>query len=238
MKWLVSVIFLISEGNAVRRWAWPGKCVLLISWREIPSAVGENLQIATHFIDRTAEGFRFTWNSSRRPVNGCMSSDRHPDISWDNLESTHHLVPLRTSGRWEETKQNDCEPYLGSSAVATKIHRKVTCTRIRLPANKDNKEHVDVERNGPVFSDGIGTISQEALEDIWDKHSAGRMKPIFPQIRYQGMFLEFRARLVLCVFNTSAADAMPIFRWYLYAGAKGVISLNSRLKDKSVFIRP
>jgi hypothetical protein len=52
---------------------------------------------------------------------------------------------------------------------------------------KDNNELADVERNGRVFSDGVGTISREALEHIWDKLASGRMKPTVLQIRYQGM---------------------------------------------------
>lgn len=52
---------------------------------------------------------------------------------------------------------------------------------------KDNNELPDVERNDRVFSDGVGTISLEALKDIWEKLPPGKMKPTILQIRYQGM---------------------------------------------------
>jgi hypothetical protein len=49
------------------------------------------------------------------------------------------------------------------------------------------KEMEDVERNGRVFSDGVGTISKEALEQIWNGLLAGKnKKPTVLQIRYQG----------------------------------------------------
>lgn len=49
------------------------------------------------------------------------------------------------------------------------------------------QEMKDVERNGRVFSDGVGTISKEALEQIWDGLLAGKKKkPTVLQIRYQG----------------------------------------------------
>ena len=51
------------------------------------------------------------------------------------------------------------------------------------------KEMPDVERNGRVFSDGVGTISMEALEQIWDGLLHGKKKPTVLQIRYQGMCL-------------------------------------------------
>ena len=44
-----------------------------------------------------------------------------------------------------------------------------------------------MERNGRVFSDGVGTISMETLEQIWDGLLAGKQKkPTVLQIRYQG----------------------------------------------------
>jgi RNA dependent RNA polymerase len=49
------------------------------------------------------------------------------------------------------------------------------------------KEMEDVERNGRVFSDGVGTISMETLEQIWGGLLAGKQKkPTVLQIRYQG----------------------------------------------------
>jgi hypothetical protein len=53
------------------------------------------------------------------------------------------------------------------------------------------KEIDDIERNGRVFSDGVGTISKEALQDIYDGPLAGKeRKPTVLQIRYQGLILQ------------------------------------------------
>ena len=46
-----------------------------------------------------------------------------------------------------------------------------------------------VERNGRLFSGGVGTISQEALEGIWGKLSSSRMMPTALQIWHQGMYV-------------------------------------------------
>jgi len=51
------------------------------------------------------------------------------------------------------------------------------------------KEMEDVKRDGRTFSDGVGTISKEALEQIWDGLLAGKKKkPTVLQIRYQGKY--------------------------------------------------
>ncbi|KAI9825931.1 MAG: hypothetical protein M1819_000450 [Sarea resinae] len=66
---------------------------------------------------------------------------------------------------------------------------------------------VDVERNGRVFSDGVGTVSTSILHKIWESlPSMQKSKPTCFQIRYQG--------------------------------AKGMISLDSRLKGDQVILRP
>lgn len=50
------------------------------------------------------------------------------------------------------------------------------------------QEMPDVERNGRIFSDGVGAISIEALEQVWNGLRAGKQKrPTVLQIRYQGM---------------------------------------------------
>ncbi len=57
---------------------------------------------------------------------------------------------------------------------------------IKIPAGVV-EEIDDVERNRRVFSDGVGTISMEALERIWSGLLAGRKeRPNVLQIRYQG----------------------------------------------------
>ncbi len=50
------------------------------------------------------------------------------------------------------------------------------------------KKMKDVERNGRVFSDGVGTVSTSVLQRIWDGLPvAKRAKPTLFQIRYSGM---------------------------------------------------
>lgn len=49
------------------------------------------------------------------------------------------------------------------------------------------KEIPDVERNGRVFSDGVGTVSKRVLKKIWSSLQATRKgKPVLFQIRYGG----------------------------------------------------
>ena len=50
------------------------------------------------------------------------------------------------------------------------------------------KSMIDVERNGRVFSDGVGTISRIAIRRIWNAvPSYGDSKPTCLQIRFRGM---------------------------------------------------
>jgi hypothetical protein len=49
------------------------------------------------------------------------------------------------------------------------------------------KEMYDIERNGRVFSDGVGTMSMSVLQQIWDGLPASkRTKPTLFQIRHKG----------------------------------------------------
>ena len=62
-----------------------------------------------------------------------------------------------------------------------------TPTAITL-APRVAKEMNDVERNGRVFSDGVGSVSMSVLQQIWDGlPSAKRNKASVFQIRYSGM---------------------------------------------------
>ena len=48
----------------------------------------------------------------------------------------------------------------------------------------------DVERNGRVFSDGVGTCSPSVLDTIHDAYAQSRaLKPTLLQIRFQGTYL-------------------------------------------------
>ena len=45
----------------------------------------------------------------------------------------------------------------------------------------------DIERNGRIFSDGVGTCSTEVLEKIWREYFQARgLKPTIFQIRFMG----------------------------------------------------
>jgi len=73
---------------------------------------------------------------------------------------------------------------------AARIGQAFSDTRDAITLDPDVvKEMPDVERNGRMFSDGVGTISIEALEQIWDGLLHGEKKPTVLQIRYQGMCL-------------------------------------------------
>ncbi|PBP21236.1 RNA-binding, RBD [Diplocarpon rosae] len=64
----------------------------------------------------------------------------------------------------------------------------------------------DVERNGRVFSDGVGTISAEMMSKIWDKLPSKKLvEPSLLQIRYQG--------------------------------AKGMVSIDTRLRGELLLLR-
>ena len=61
-----------------------------------------------------------------------------------------------------------------------------TLSSIRVPRSAFVQIE-DIERNGRTFSDGVGTCSQEILDQICDiyKRSPG-LRPTVLQIRYQG----------------------------------------------------
>ncbi|KAI9674678.1 MAG: hypothetical protein M1817_001581 [Caeruleum heppii] len=64
----------------------------------------------------------------------------------------------------------------------------------------------DVERNGRVFSDGVGTVSADILAKLWKQYSRARnSRPTLYQIRF--------------------------------AGAKGMISLDTRLRGEALLLR-
>jgi hypothetical protein len=72
----------------------------------------------------------------------------------------------------------------------------------------------DVERNGRVFSDGVGTISMETLEQIWDGLLAGKQKkPTVLQIRYQGKCV-YRVDDVTIVDMLHISIAVSYFNCY------------------------
>lgn len=62
-----------------------------------------------------------------------------------------------------------------------------TPNALKLDKNVIIERIPDVERNGRVFSDGVGTMSESLMHKIWEKlPSKNRVKPTCFQIRYQG----------------------------------------------------
>ena len=59
------------------------------------------------------------------------------------------------------------------------------------------KRILDIERNGRVFSDGVGTCSISVLEKIWDAYAQSRtLKPTVLQIRFAGIDLHLSTALI------------------------------------------
>jgi hypothetical protein len=64
------------------------------------------------------------------------------------------------------------------------------------------KEMEDVKRHGRVFSDGVGTVSMSALQQIWDAlPEAKRKQTSVFQIRYSGT-----AKLICCTPSLPIED--------------------------------
>lgn len=71
---------------------------------------------------------------------------------------------------------------------AARIGQAFTDTLSSVDIPKEAVETIsDVKACGRVFSDGVGTISAQLLENIWKKHRPGaRLHPTLYQIRYAG----------------------------------------------------
>jgi hypothetical protein len=89
----------------------------------------------------------------------------------------------------------------------------------------------DVECNGRVFSDGVGTMSRAVMEKIYDNYpKALRSMPSCFQIRYRGMYISLTGLLLLI--------HVPVLRANAYLlGAKGMISLDTRLEGDALLLR-
>ncbi|KAG0650821.1 RNA-dependent RNA polymerase 1 [Hyphodiscus hymeniophilus] len=92
-----------------------------------------------------------------------------------------------------------CAARIGQTFSDTPITVKIDPNIVRY--------ETDVERNGRVFSDGVGTMSTSLMHKMW-----GRL--------------------------TKASHAKPTCFQIRYAGAKGMISLDSRLKGDALVLRP
>lgn len=70
---------------------------------------------------------------------------------------------------------------------AARIGQTFSDTPVIVPLTGIPKVIEDVERNGRVFSDGVGTFSESVLYEIWDALSSKRqVKPTVFQIRHGG----------------------------------------------------
>jgi hypothetical protein len=87
----------------------------------------------------------------------------------------------------------------------------------------------DIERNERTFSDGVGTCSLEVLQKIWQVYSQARgLKPTALQIRFQGKWK---------IDSSLPVDSLLTLR-NVNVGAKGMISLDSRLQGSALCLRP
>ena len=73
---------------------------------------------------------------------------------------------------------------------AARIGQVFSETPFAVPLNQNgivvHKKHPDVERNGRTFSDGVGTISLDALECVWDALPESTGRPTCLQVRWAG----------------------------------------------------
>jgi hypothetical protein len=105
-----------------------------------------------------------------------------------------------------------------------------TPTAVPFPSHKvDILE--DVECNGRVFSDGVGTMSRAVMEKIYDNYpNALRSMPSCFQIRYRGMCISLTEFLLLTNIPVLLANTYHL-------GAKGMISLDTRLEGDALLLR-
>ncbi|MCJ1396820.1 hypothetical protein MMC11_000010 [Xylographa trunciseda] len=63
----------------------------------------------------------------------------------------------------------------------------------------------DIERNGRMFSDGVGTVSQSLIEKIWEKYAVrAKVKPTVIQIRFAG------AKGMISLDTTRSGDVLML----------------------------
>lgn len=92
---------------------------------------------------------------------------------------------------------------------AARIGQAFSDTRSPVQISSDSIVHIDdIKKKKYVFSDGVGRISQELVEEIWEKQGINdaKVKPVVFQIRF--------------------------------AGSKGVVALDSRLQGRRLELRP
>ncbi len=122
-------------------------------------------------------------------------------------------------------KLGEFETIRSPAKCAARIGQAFSDTRTAVSIDgKSMKIIPDVDYNDRVFSDGVGTISFALLNKMWDSLAKARQtKPKLFQIRYQG---NFRTRFI------SFSHA------YRSVGAKGMISLDTRLEGEVLALRP
>lgn len=131
----------------------------------------------------------------------------------------------------------DFSKFRSPAKCAARIGQAFSDTVSSIPIPLESvREIEDVVRNGSTFSDGVGTISPSILRLIWNKHGSSRIpKPTLFQFRYAG-------KLPVCTlmgFNRAfPLRAQIIGLLTQKVGAKGMISLDTRLKGDVICLRP
>ncbi|MCJ1312216.1 hypothetical protein MMC25_005890 [Agyrium rufum] len=104
-------------------------------------------------------------------------------------------------------KLGDFTNIRSPARAAARVGQAFSDTHSAIPIPKGTFRKIrDVERNGRTFSDGVGTISRDLIEKIWEQYKPdASLKATIYQIRY--------------------------------AGAKGMISLDTTLQGKQLKLR-
>jgi hypothetical protein len=121
-----------------------------------------------------------------------------------------HFAPIRSPAK--------CAARIGQAFTDTSVAVKIPSECVWVVP--------DIKVGERVFSDGVGTISSSLMDRIWNHLS--KKNPVMPvclQIRYKGMHLRY--------------DSKKLFTFTDHnTGAKGMISLDTRLKGDVLLLRP
>lgn len=133
-----------------------------------------------------------------------------------NQELLHSGLVIKRLGEFSEIRSPaKCAARIGQAFSQT-------FTSISLPPEAITTI-AEVERNNRVFSDGVGTCSDSVMRRIWREYAQSRdLKPTVFQIRYAGK--EPRSWGIVLLTKT-------------LTGAKGMISLDSRLHGEVLCLR-
>ena len=128
---------------------------------------------------------------------------------------SHFLSPARCAARIGQAfSDTSSSIYIGQ----TGYRRIKDVERVQIVVGDSGPERVR-----RTFSDGVGTVSRRLLRRIWRENKMWKVaKPTLLQIRFAGKFKSTYATQTHCLHST---------------GAKGMISLDSRLQGEVLNIR-